>query len=250
MGSPTPGQPQNRSWLATAERPRCTAESWEDSQSMNDWQRNSGDDPAPSASASGSDEPRRSGSSYRSPHETSKRSHRSSVNVALEWALIIIAAVGIAVLVRAFLFEPFFIPSESMVPTLKIGDKVLVNQMSYRLHDIHRGDIVVFEAPPGEQTPGVKDFVKRVVGLPGETIQEKAGDGVYINGKKLEEPYLPEGTVFKDYGPITIPKGQIFVMGDNRAESKDSTVFGPIPESSVVGRVFLCYWPLGRFGFF
>jgi signal peptidase I len=212
---------------------------------MNDWQWNAGT-PAPSASAS--DQSRSRDRNYRSPHQSRKRRQKSPAAIALEWALIIIAAVGIAALVRAFLFQPFYIPSESMVPTLQVGDKVLVNQMSYRLHGIRRGDIVVFNAPESERTPEVQDFVKRVIALPGETIQGKAGDGVYINGRKLEEPYLPEGTIQKDFGPVTVPAGQIFVMGDNRPESKDSTVFGPIPESSVVGRVFLRYWPPGRAG--
>lgn len=169
---------------------------------------------------------------------------------ALEWLLIVGIAVGVAVVVRTFVFGNFYIPSESMVPTLEVGDKVLVNKLSYRLHDIRRGDIVVFEAPPGEATPQIHDLVKRVVGLPGDTVQGKEGDGVYVNGKRLNEPYLAKGITTKDFGPVSVPKGQLFVMGDNRFESKDSTIFGPIQESSVVGRAFVRYWPLGRFGFF
>jgi signal peptidase I len=171
------------------------------------------------------------------------------VNTALEWALIMLAAVGIAIVVRAFLFEPFYIPSESMVPTLEVGDRVLVNRLSYRLHDVNRGDIVVFEAPPEERTPEIRDFVKRVIGLPGDTIEVRENDGVYINGQRLEEPYLRPGTPLKDFGPVTVGPDMLFVMGDNRGESKDSREFGAIPESSVVGRVFIRYFPLGRFGF-
>ena len=173
---------------------------------------------------------------------------KAALAVTLEWILIIGIAVGVAVVVRVFLFQPFYIPSASMVPTLEVGDKVLVNKLSYKLHDIHRGDIIVFAAPPGEATPEVKDLVKRVIGLPGDTVQGKAGDGIYINGRKLNEPYLPEGITTKDFGPVQVPAGELFVMGDNRMESKDSTVFGPIQANSVVGRVFLRYWPLNRFG--
>jgi signal peptidase I len=187
----------------------------------------------------------------RSPDGKSSRkrtAEKTALAVALEWILIIGIAIGVAVVVRVFLFQPFYIPSASMVPTLEIGDKVLVNKLSYKFHAIHRGDIVVFSAPPGEATPEVKDLVKRVIGLSGDTVQGKADDGIYINGRRLEEPYLPEGITTKDFGPVQVPNGKLFVMGDNRMESKDSTVFGPVEANSVVGRVFLRYWPLSRFG--
>lgn len=181
-------------------------------------------------------------------HRRPAKAKNEGVRSVIEWVFIVVVAVSVALLVRWLLFQPFFIPSESMVPTLKVGDRVLVNLLGYKLHDIHRGDIIVFKAPPGEATPEVKDLVKRVIGLPGDTVQGKQGDGVYINGRKLEEPYLPAGITSKDFGPVTVPPDELFVMGDNRFESKDSTYFGPIKKSSVIGRAFLRFWPLGRFG--
>ena len=129
-----------------------------------------------------------------------------------------------------------------MSPTLEKNDRVLVNKLSYRFHDVNRGDIVVFVAPEGQATDGIKDLVKRVVGLPGETIEGRDGE-IYIDGKKLEEPYLPDGTVSRNFGPQAISKGHYFVLGDNRQNSKDSTYFGEIPGSSMVGRVFVKIWP-------
>ncbi|MFZ4516682.1 MAG: signal peptidase I [Acidimicrobiia bacterium] len=181
---------------------------------------------------------------------TKQKKKKSPLANVLEWVLILAVAISVAFVVRTYLIGNFYIPSESMVPTLQVGDKVLVNKMSYRLHDVRRGDIVVFEAPPGEATEQIQDLVKRVIGLPGDTIQGKQGDGVYINGKRLDEPYLPKGVTTKDFGPVTVPPGQLFMMGDNRFESKDSTFFGPIKEDSIVGRVFVLYWPFGHFQFF
>ena len=112
---------------------------------------------------------------------------------ALEWFLVIVGALAIAFTLRATTFQVFYIPSGSMEPTLAIGDRVVVNQWSYRLHDVNRGDIVVFSRPPGESSAEVKDLIKRVVGLPGDTVTI-ADDHVLINGDVLDEPYLPQGT--------------------------------------------------------
>jgi signal peptidase I len=137
-----------------------------------------------------------------------------------------------------------------METTLMIHDRVLVNKLSYRLHDIERGDVVVFERPPSAQD-GVddSDLIKRVIGLPGERIEGR-DQAIYINGEKLDEPWLPEGEVptLFDFGPITIPDGQIYVLGDNRDDSKDSRFIGPIDTDLVVGRAFIRWWPLGRAG--
>ncbi|MDQ2754456.1 MAG: signal peptidase I [Actinomycetota bacterium] len=175
--------------------------------------------------------------------------------VALEWVVIVVAAIVIAVVVRSFLFQPFYIPSGSMEPTLKVGDRLLVNKLSYDVHGVHRGDIVVFARPPNDPSPGIKDLIKRVVGLPGETLQGKAG-AVYINGHPLAEPYLPHGRA--DYAspdsfpaafpPTIIPPGDYFMMGDNRANSEDSRYFGPVPEKLFVGRAFFRVWPLSNIG--
>lgn len=181
--------------------------------------------------------------------------------------MLIAAALAIAFLIKTFLFQAFYIPSASMEPTLKIGDRVLVNKLSYDFHDVHRGDIVVFKAPPGERTSGIEDLVKRVIGLPGETVTERR-DGntynVYINGRRLREPYLPSGASTAPEGSsvppgcgspadqspgCVVPPGRVFVLGDNRNQSKDARTFGPINESSIVGRVFVRIWPLDSLSF-
>ncbi len=137
-----------------------------------------------------------------------------------------------------------------MVPTLEIGDRVLVNKLSYRAHDINRGDVVVFTRPPGLPAgPGEpEDLIKRVIGVPGDTLQAKEGS-MYVNGKLLDEPYLPEGTSTVNLDkPVTIQDGQAWVMGDNRNNSQDSRVFGPIEAETVIGRAFTIMWPPGRIG--
>src|SRR5690242_1526069 len=118
---------------------------------------------------------------------TTKR--HSTARQALEWLGFVAVALVIALLIKTFLFQAFYIPSESMVPTLKIHDRVLVNKLSYKLHSVHRGDIVVFTRPPREASD-IKDLVKRVIGLPGETVEGRDGH-IYINGQLLKEPYLP-----------------------------------------------------------
>jgi len=161
-----------------------------------------------------------------------------------EWVGLVVLALVIALLIKTFLFQAFYIPSESMVPTLKIHDRVLVNKLSYKLHSVHRGDIVVFKAPP-HADPGIDDLVKRVIGLPNETVAGRGGH-VYVNGKLLPENYLPSGITTSTFEPHKIPKDSYWVMGDNRGNSKDSRVFGVITNSQIVGRVFLRIWPLTR----
>ena len=173
---------------------------------------------------------------------------RFSGRQALEWAGLLGGALLIALLIRTFLFQPFYIPTASMYPTLKVNDRVLVNKLSYKIHDVHRGDIVVFTAPQGEATTGIKDLIKRVVGLPGETVEGHDGH-VYVGGRMLQEPYLPDGVVTSDFGPEKVPAASYWMMGDNRSQSRDSRYFGPIPESKVVGRAFVRLWPLSRLGF-
>jgi signal peptidase I len=175
----------------------------------------------------------------------------------IEWIVLVVAAIGIALVIKAFLFQAFYIPSASMVPTLEVGDRVLVNKLSYDLHDVNRGDIVVFEAPEGTRTPEIKDLVKRVVGLPGETIAGRQGQ-IYIDGKVLDEPWLPEGTQSRQFqcteqlGCVDgrVPADSVFVLGDNRLQSKDSTYFGPIADEGIVGRAFVRIWPIDRLAFF
>jgi len=180
------------------------------------------------------------------PQLAPKPGGRDTARVAFEWVGLVILALIIALLIKTFLFQAFYIPSESMVPTLKVHDRVLVNKLSYRLHPVHRGDIVVFKAPP-DSDPGIDDLVKRVVGLPGESVSGHGGH-VYINGKELAEPYLPDKTFTTDFSPVKIPANSYWVMGDNRGNSKDSRVFGVITKGKIVGRVFVRIWPFSRFG--
>lgn len=180
------------------------------------------------------------------------------VRSAVEWVAAIVGALVVALVVKTFLFQAFYIPSASMEPTLVEGDRVLVNKLSYDLHDVNRGDVVVFELPPEDVGPdGIKDLIKRVIGLPGDTIETRDGS-VYVNDRRLEEPYLAEGTRTGDptqgnnpeIPRQTVPEGTVFVMGDNRANSHDSRYAdrGPIPVDSIVGRAFVIVWPLSKVG--
>ena len=173
----------------------------------------------------------------------------------VEWLAVIVGAVGLALIVKVFLLQAFYIPSLSMYPTLHEGDRVLVNKMSYKLHDVHRGDIIVFERPASESSSNIPDLIKRVIGLPGDKVSFENGS-VYINGQRLDEPYLPDGTTTTGANapnkcppsdPCVVPDGTVWVMGDNRGDSKDSRYFGPIPQSSIVGRAFITVWPFNRF---
>jgi signal peptidase I len=180
----------------------------------------------------------------------------------IEWIAVAVGALVVAFLIRAFLLQAFYIPSESMEPTLYKQDRILVNKLSYKLHAVHRGDLVVFEKPPGETNAGINDLIKRVIALPNETIEQR-GDQIFIDGKLLSEPYLRDGQAegvaitwvdgcanpASERTKCTIPAGHVWVMGDNRDHSHDSRFFGPITEKSIVGRAFLKVWPLDKIGF-
>ena len=165
---------------------------------------------------------------------------------ALEWLAVVLVAVGLAVALRAFVVQTYFIPSASMEPTLMIGDRILVDKLSYHLHGVGRFDIVVFAKPPKEDAdPSITDLVKRVIGLPGDVISSRGGQ-VYIDGRLLHEPFLPPGTVTTGIVTQKVPPNEYFVMGDNRSDSQDSRYFGPISRSLLVGRVVLRIWPPSR----
>ena len=180
-------------------------------------------------------------------HNHDVEEHPSSVRNIVEWVVILGGALLVAVLVKSFLFQAFFIPSGSMEDTLQIHDRVLVNKLSYKLHDIHRGDIVVFERPPKETDPTIKDLIKRVIAVGGDTIESQSSV-ILVNGKPVDEPYRKTAALGTAVEKQTIPAGMIWVMGDNRTNSSDSRVFGPIASSSVVGRAFVRIWPLGSLG--
>jgi signal peptidase I len=177
------------------------------------------------------------------PGEGAQRKRDSGIRNAVEWVVIIGGAFLVAFVVKTFLIQAFFIPSGSMLPTLHEDDRVLVNKLSYDLHDVNRGDLVVFERPEGESPGQIRDLIKRVVGLPGERIESRDGR-VYIDGQLLEEPYLDDATETTNLEPQTVPDGHVFVMGDNRDDSMDSRVFSAIDEDLIVGRAFVRVWPL------
>lgn len=176
--------------------------------------------------------------------ELDERGGASAVRSMVEWVVVVGGALIIALVIKTFLLQAFYIPSSSMVSTLNIGDRVLVNKLSYKVHDVHRGDIVVFERPPGEADSEITDLIKRVVGLPGDTVSGQNGQ-VLINGEPLDEPYLDEGVTTGDFDPVEVPADHLFMMGDNRGDSRDSRFFGPIAEDTIVGRAFFRVWPLG-----
>ena len=137
-----------------------------------------------------------------------------------------------------------------MVPTLEVGDRVLVNKLSYKTHDVNRGDVIVFERPPEAAQAGqenIKDLIKRVVAVGGDTIEARGGL-VYVNGERIEEPYLVEGTPTDNLPFTEVPEGHVFVMGDNRTNSEDSREFGAVDEDTMVGRAFVKVLPLGDIG--
>src|ERR687894_528861 len=163
----------------------------------------------------------------------------------LEFLIILLVAFALVFgLVRPFIVEAFYIPSESMVPTLEIGDRVLVNKFIYRFTEPERGDIVVFESVNG----GEEDLIKRVVGVAGDEVEVRNGT-LLVNGEARKEPYLNRNLPFNDsYGPSEVPEGHVFVMGDNRANSADSRVFGPLPIENIEGEAFVRFWPPLRIG--
>ncbi|MFN3217504.1 MAG: signal peptidase I [Acidimicrobiales bacterium] len=201
--------------------------------------------------------------------ETHDAAISSRMRSFLEWGAVIVGALAVALLIKTFLMQAYFIPSSSMETTLEISDRVLVNKLSYAVGDVSRGDLIVF-GRPATQPEGEPDLIKRVIALGGETIQFRDG-AVFIREpggteyQLLVEPYLDEGVTTRDFpaGPLppnciaesddtracTIPEGHLFMMGDNRGGSSDSRDFGPIDEETVVGRAFLRVWPLGRLGF-
>lgn len=174
---------------------------------------------------------------------------RSLTRTILEWVAVIGGGVVIALVIEAFLIQAFWIPSPSMVPTLDVGDRVLVNKLSYRFGDVHRGDVIVFERPEGVGgDESIKDLIKRVVAVGGDTIEARNGL-VYVNGERVDESdYLEPGTPTDDLEETKVPEGHVFVMGDNRTNSQDSREFGPVPEDTIIGRAFIRVLPLSDIG--
>lgn len=172
-----------------------------------------------------------------------------------EWVLVVVVALTAAILIRTFVFQQFYISGPSMRTTLTQNDRVLVNKLSYRLHGVNRGDVVVFDRiTQNGGTVQHDDLIKRVIALGGESI-EIHDCVVFIDGRRLLEPYLDPSHLARpdpssrcnvaQMAPQEVPDGYVFVMGDNRAESFDSRMFGPIEEDLIVGRAFVVLWPIG-----
>src|SRR3990172_6895953 len=184
-----------------------------------------------------------------------------------ELPFLIVVALVVAVIIKTFLVQAFFIPSASMRDTLLEGDRVMVNKLAYRFGEPERGDVIVFDSPlvphdGGESVVGsiVRNvgealgistpdtaLIKRVIAVGGETIEIR-GDTLYVDGVALDEPYLREGSRMDAFGPLTIPDGEVFVMGDNRNQSEDSRRFGTISVGDIIGRAFIRVWPPSRWG--
>ncbi len=168
----------------------------------------------------------------------------SGTRAFLDWIVVVVVALLVAFLVRTFVLAHFVVEGSSMHSTLETGDRVFVNKLSYRLHDPNRGDVVVLHEVTGASE---RDLIKRVIALPGETI-EMSNCEVKVDGRTLHEPYLdPEVVTVEDCGldfpPVLVPENHVFVMGDNRAGSQDSRAIGPIDENDLVGRAFVVFWP-------
>ncbi len=195
------------------------------------------------------------------------KQQRRRIPLSLELPLLIAASLIAAVLMKTFLFAAFYIPSVSMQPTLEVQDRIMVNKLVYDFRQPRAGEIVVFDNPlvDGPEADGLQgrvakairdafglraaevpdDFIKRIVGLGGDVVEISNGV-VKVNGVAIDEPYLHPDTVMRDFGPVTVPEGELFLMGDNRNSSGDSRVFGTRPVEDVIGKAFVLIWPFDR----
>jgi signal peptidase I len=190
-----------------------------------------------------------------------------------ELPFLVVAALVVAIVIKTFLIQAFYIPSGSMIPTLRQGDRVLVCRVCNHFARLSRGEIVVFSDPhpaPGQRRgivsgfarwlgegigvarPEEPDYIKRIIGLPGDVVEIDRGQ-VYVNGTKLDEPYLDPQRDTRSFRPVRVPDGMLYVLGDNRLVSGDSRFppdvgVGFVPEDAVIGRAFVIVWPPGRWG--
>ncbi|HEV2103207.1 MAG TPA: signal peptidase I [Candidatus Acidoferrum sp.] len=160
------------------------------------------------------------------------------------WTRDLLIAIGLALVIIVFLYQPVKVEGTSMAPLLSDQERIFINKFVYRFEDIHRGDVVVFWYPLDRS----KSFIKRVIGLPGETVEIRRGM-LYVNAQQVPEPYVPpQYADITDFGPIKVPKDSYFVMGDHRISSNDSRVFGPVASQFIYGRAVFAYWPVDHFG--
>jgi signal peptidase I len=215
--------------------------------------------PEPAAGA------RRAHRHSRNPVDRLTRGLPDPVRVVVDWVVTIVGAVAIVLLVKAYVVNPYRIPSSSMEPTLhcakpasgceaRFSDRVLANRFIYHLRDPRRGEIVVFNTPDAARVKcgAGGTFVKRLIGLPGETVEVRLRRGagyVFINGKELREPYIQASRrSTEEFGPVKVREGSYFMMGDNRSQSCDSREWGSVPRGNLIGKVFATYWPPNRLG--
>lgn len=159
-----------------------------------------------------------------------------------EWVGVILTAIAIVVLLRVFIIDNRVVPTPSMVPSIECGDRLFVEKVTHRFKGLNRGEVIVF-APP-EASGLTDDLIKRLIGLPGDTVEIRDGQ-LYVNDKVVQEPYLAE-PIENDFAKVTVPPGKIFVLGDNRNHSFDSEEWGFADVDSVKGKAFYTYWPLNR----
>jgi signal peptidase I len=186
----------------------------------------------------------------------------------VELPVLLLVALAVAVMIKTFLIQPFYVPSESMLPTIEVNDRVMISKLNYQFADPQRGDIVVFISPfndeidnesfidsvvrhvleaVGIRTASADDLIKRVVAVGGDTVEVKGGY-LIVNGLQINEPYLMSQGPMPDFGALVVPPESVFVMGDNRAVSYDSRKFGAIPEDDLLGEAVVRIWPLSRLG--
>jgi signal peptidase I len=199
----------------------------------------------------------------RNPVDRLTRGLPDPIRVVVDWVVTIVGAVAIVLLVKAYVVNPYRIPSSSMEPTLhcakpasgceaRFSDRVLANRFIYHLRDPRRGEIVVFDTPDAARIKcgAGGTFVKRLIGLPGETVEVRLRRGVgyvFVNGKELREPYIQASRrPTEEFGPVKVPTDGYFMMGDNRSQSCDSREWGSVPRGNLIGKVFATYWPPNR----
>src|SRR5712692_3182760 len=160
------------------------------------------------------------------------------------WGRDLVIALTLAIVIIIFFYQPVKVEGTSMTPLISDQERIFINKFVYRFEPIERGDVVVFWYPLDRS----KSFIKRVVGLPGDTVEIRDGS-VYVNGKLLPEPYIPpESADLGSLPPTRIPNGEYFVMGDHRTSSNDSRIFGPVPRKFIYGKAVFAYWPVDHFG--
>ncbi|HKW56549.1 MAG TPA: signal peptidase I [Candidatus Acidoferrum sp.] len=175
------------------------------------------------------------------PAPAAVHSLRNEIRV---WTRDLLIAIGLALVIIVFLYQPVKVEGTSMAPLLSDQERIFINKFVYRFEPIQRGDVVVFWYPLDRS----KSFIKRVIGLPGETVEIRLGT-VYLNGRPMQEPYVPsQYEDMSDFGPLRVPRDTYFVMGDHRISSNDSRVFGPVASKYIYGRAVFAYWPVDHFG--